>query len=312
VPDSLQPIRPEPVGDLRRWLADQSVAIFLFHGVVAGAGHPVRNYTRKHLPVGEFSDMIDALCGAGEPVSMDDVVAASGGTASLPPRAFCITFDDGFENNFSVAAPALERRNVPAMFYVTTGFVDEGRCSWIDLIEYAFEARDIVDLDLPQIGIKVSSRTAGEKRAVLDRIRTEVKGRPAVDPYEIADAVWRQLDVRQMTPDPELDAKMSWSQLAELARHPLFTVGGHSHTHRILSFLSPADLADELDRSLSLLTTHVGPIEHYSYPEGLSHCYSDQVIAALKQRRIVCAPTAEAGTNTTADDLFRLKRIMVS
>jgi peptidoglycan/xylan/chitin deacetylase (PgdA/CDA1 family) len=34
-----------------------------------------------------------------------------------------ITFDDGYLDNFEVAAPILKRRNLPATFFVTTGFV---------------------------------------------------------------------------------------------------------------------------------------------------------------------------------------------
>ena len=40
---------------------------------------------------------------------------------SLPERAACITFDDGYENNHSLAAPILEKAGVPATFFVAGG-----------------------------------------------------------------------------------------------------------------------------------------------------------------------------------------------
>ena len=36
---------------------------------------------------------------------------------TIPKRSFVITFDDGFENNYSVAAPMLDDLNIPATFY---------------------------------------------------------------------------------------------------------------------------------------------------------------------------------------------------
>ena len=72
-------------------------------------------------------------------MSMDEVLAYCESGEAFPENAFAITFDDGFENNISVAAPILADLNIPAMIYVTSGFIDENGMSWIDRIEYAVE-----------------------------------------------------------------------------------------------------------------------------------------------------------------------------
>ena len=46
---------------------------------------------------------------------------------------------------------------------------------------------------------------------------------------------------------------MSWDQLIELDKNPLFTVGGHSLNHNILSSLRDKELDDEVEQSLSIL-----------------------------------------------------------
>ncbi len=299
--------------DYSSHLVLDGVAIFLFHGVVRSLSRPVRNYTRKHIPEQDFERVLDDLLVNGSPVSMSDVAEYVTGVRELPPRAFAVTFDDGFENNFSVAAPQLERRAVPAMFYATTRFIDVNASSWIDRIEAAVESCASVALDLPLLPLVARCADDGSKRAVLDRIRAVVKARRDLDPYGVAEEVERQLGVTQLECDAALDAKMTWDQLAALHRHSLFTVGGHGHTHRVLAFLDAADLDAEISESLRLMEQHIGePVRHYSYPEGLAHCYSDEVIARLTARGIVCAPTAEPGVNRAGDDPFRLKRIMVA
>jgi peptidoglycan/xylan/chitin deacetylase (PgdA/CDA1 family) len=295
------------------FLADDGLAIFLFHGVIAEQRHQVRNYTRKHILASRFEAVLrELLSNGGRPVSMDRVVESTERAEPLPPRAFAVTFDDGVENNASVATPILRAHRVPGTFYVTTGFVVENTASWIDMIEYAFEREPSLGLDVPGLGRRRCT-TAGEKIAVVEDIRRHVKSDPAIDPYAHARAIWRALGVTTMEPDPDLDRKRGWGQVRMLARDPLFTVGGHGHTHRILSFLKPDDLERELDLSLSLLRECVGrEIAHYSYPEGLARHYSPRVIDALRARGIRCSPTAIHGTNRAGDSLFHLRRIMVS
>jgi len=299
--------------DYTRFLGEDTFAIFLFHGVIRQQRHRIRNYTRKHLELNEFEAILRSLKSEGTAVSLPEIVAATQSGAALPPGAFAITFDDGFENNHSVAAPALSALDIPATFYVTSGFIAENGASWIDLIEYAVEHTPMARLDLPYPGLTGVWTTPAEKIALLNLVRQTVKGDRAIEPYEFAAEVMRQLGVGPLVPDPELDQKMSWAQVRALSEDPLFTVGGHSHTHRILAYLETDELTREIGLSLDLVRPHVsGPLTHYSYPEGLSYCYDDRVIRLLKEQAIICSPSAEHGVNRMGDDLFHLKRVMVA
>ena len=204
------------------FLVDDGFVIFLFHGVIRKQRHLIRNYTRKHIPLDYFETVLWDLCAHGTPISMQDVAAG----VKLPGRAFAVTFDDGFENNYSVAAPLLEQLPVPATFYVTTGFIGHDRLSWIDMIEYAFEQRDTVSVRLPDNNKDICGTTPEEKKSILDTLRQEIKKRHDIDPYDFAKNTCRRLEVDVFDPDPDLDRKMTWDQVSQLARHPLFIVGG--------------------------------------------------------------------------------------
>ena len=79
-----------------------------------------------------------------------------------------------------------------------------------------------------------------------------------------------------------------------------------------MSFLNHEDLNNEIDINLKLIKKHTGIVaHHYSYPEGLAHCYDKSVISLLKKKGILCCPTAQHGTNTKNTNPFELKRIFV-
>ena len=44
----------------------------------------------------------------------------------LPPRAACVTFDDGYIDNVELALPILQSHGLSATFFVATGYLDGG------------------------------------------------------------------------------------------------------------------------------------------------------------------------------------------
>lgn len=295
-------------------LTPDGLAIFLFHGVIEQQVSRLRNYTRKHLPKDDFAGVLRQLTASGTAISMDEVVDCHRTGRAYPPRAFCITFDDGFENNLSVAAPILDDFHLPATFYITTGFIEHNWMSWIDRIEWAVEAVPTATLSLPWRAEPLTVCDDDAKRSLLDEIRREVKSRGTIDPDELASQLQRQSGLAEIRAlDGPLDAKLDWDGVTRLAGHPSFIVGGHSHRHRILSHLGDGALRREIEDSLRLLRDKAGlTVSHYSYPEGMSHCYDERVIGLLRQHGIVCSPSAEPGVNAPGADLFHLKRISVA
>jgi peptidoglycan/xylan/chitin deacetylase (PgdA/CDA1 family) len=301
------------MNDYSMYLRDNEFVIYLFHGVIDRNSSQVRNYTHKHILSEHFSAIIQKLCSSGNPVSMPDIVAAKLGKYELPKKSFAITFDDGFENNYSIAAPILRSLKVPATIYITTGFIESNSLSWIDMIEFAVDHTKNVFCKIPDSDEIMELSTPEQKINLLNFIRLTVKNNHDIDPYVFASDFCKSLGIDKITPDPLLDNKMNWKQIRELHADPLFTIGGHSHTHKILSYLDQKDLEEEISISMNLLKKYLGcNITHYSYPEGLSNCYSNDVIDELKKVGIVCSPTAEPGINSINDDLFRLKRIAVT
>ncbi len=63
-------------------------------------------------------------------VSIDEACNIIKGGKRLKHPFICLTFDDGYRDNYTTALPLLKRHNVPFAVYVTTGFVDNKLPMW--------------------------------------------------------------------------------------------------------------------------------------------------------------------------------------
>jgi peptidoglycan/xylan/chitin deacetylase (PgdA/CDA1 family) len=70
------------------------------------------------------------------PVTISEVAAAMEGKAVLPRRPVALTFDDGWQEQYDVAFPLLQRYGMRATFFVSTSFVGYPRfMTWEELAE---------------------------------------------------------------------------------------------------------------------------------------------------------------------------------
>ena len=301
------------VYDYQKYLSNEKIAIFLLHGVIEKEDNDVRNFNKKHILESEFDNFLSCLLDVGTAVSMDDILNFGNGNP-MPSKPFAITFDDGFQNNLTVAAPILNKYQVPATFYVTTDFIDRNLMSCKDRIDWAVEKTSITKINLPWLTNEILFSSVESKVELLKEIRNKVKYDRSIDTHKLADDIQKKLDLTlTYSNSSHIDKKLTWSELKYLSTLPGVTIGEHTHTHAVMSFLNDKDLNKEISKSLELIKKNIGiTSRHYSYPEGLPHCYNDRVISELKKQGIVACPTAEHGLNEINTNFFKLKRIFVN
>ena len=294
-------------------LKENELTIFLFHGVINQNNTGIRNYTEKHILSKDFSNLLMKLVEKGSPVSLDEVANKWKQNSKLPKFPYAITFDDGFENNLTVALPILEKYSPPATFYVTTQFINENEMSWVDKVEAYIDASPKQSITYKDLFQDFNINNDNSKINFMNKVRSHVKNTSNVDANEFAKEICECIKLdKEPTILTEIDNKLTWEQLKIMDKSELVSIGGHSHTHRIMSHLSKKDLENEVSLSLELLKMNLKKsIHHYSYPEGQLNSYSKDVIKVLKKHGIQICPTAIDGTNPSFSDLFHLKRIMI-
>jgi peptidoglycan/xylan/chitin deacetylase (PgdA/CDA1 family) len=92
-------------------------------------------------------------------ISMDQLIKFIKHEGTVPPRAVCITIDDGYKSAVVYAAPILKQYNYPWTFFIYPDFVTvaegSGAVSWNDLLELQKEGVDIESHSMTHPNLKL-------------------------------------------------------------------------------------------------------------------------------------------------------------
>jgi peptidoglycan/xylan/chitin deacetylase (PgdA/CDA1 family) len=102
---------------------------------------------------------------------------------------------------------------------------------------------------------------------------------------------------------------LGWDELAELARHPLVTIGAHTRSHPSLPRLDAADAREEIAGSRRDAEGHLpGAVVHFCYPAGHA---GPREYEMVRQAGFRSGVTCEPGVNGPDTPLLALRRTMV-
>jgi len=98
------------------------ITVLIYHRI--GRRSPIE----MDLDASVFEDQVAELADSGRVVDLDRALGILAGTEPRPAMApVVVTFDDGTADFAEIAVPILERHRVPALMYLATAFLDEGR-----------------------------------------------------------------------------------------------------------------------------------------------------------------------------------------
>ena len=230
----------------------------------------------------------------------------------LPARAACITFDDGYADNHDVALPILRRHQLPATFFIATGFLDGGRMFNDGLVELVRRS-SLTALSTDGLGLSLPAGTSAvlsladiaAKRATALALINAVKYRPADERLALVDRL-RQRAQLDALPD---DLMMRADQV-----HAMYSagmgIGAHTVTHPILAGLDDAAARAEISASRATLASIIGaPVTYFAYPNGRPHSdYSARTVQIVRDLGFTGAVSTAWGRAESGTDPFQLPR----
>jgi peptidoglycan/xylan/chitin deacetylase (PgdA/CDA1 family) len=279
-------------------LRRRAITVLTFHRVLHD-----KDPLRPSEPDGpEFERQMRWLAQAFDVLPLQQAVEALA-QRRLPARAACITFDDGYADNLTVAAPILERLGLPATVFVVSGVLTEG-AMWNDRIIEAVRAAKGRTLDLASLALgRHPVGTLRERAAAIAELLRRCKERMPEERNLIVAAIEAATGVRTMRD------MLTAVEVGELARRG-FEIGAHTCTHPILASVDPVRARAEIVDSKRVLEAVIGaPVRAFAYPNGRpGRDYGPEHVAMVRDAGYTVAVSTAPGASSDAAERFELRR----
>jgi peptidoglycan/xylan/chitin deacetylase (PgdA/CDA1 family) len=249
-----------------------------------------------------FAAQLSAIRRHFTPLALPEALARIRGGA-LPPRAVCVTFDDGYADNFSVAAPLLQAAAVPATFFIATDFLDGGQM-WNDAIIEAVRAASGPRVELTPGEVADVSSLEGRRRTIA-ALLARAKYLPPTERRRFVEGI-----VRNAGGAAPGSPMMSSRQLVSL-RDQGMEIGAHTCSHPILTTLSLDAAAADILRSKQVLESILGSrVSLFAYPNGEPDVdYDLQHVRLVRESGFDAAVSTAPGYADLDSDILQLPRV---
>lgn len=223
----------------------------------------------------------------------------------VPRNALAITFDDGYRNNLTHAAPILARYGLRATIFLTTSCIGSREALWFERIAIALKTTKRSEVEF-----------AGQRACPLDSIASRLQAlNAALSHLKRLPDVKRQREVEDLVsrlertaPEAPERPMLTWEEVHTL-RSLGFSIGAHTETHPILSRLEPERARREISGSKRVIEKMLGqPVRAFAYPNGGSQDYDASTTQLVAEAGFSCAVTTRRGLNTVATPPLELRR----
>jgi peptidoglycan/xylan/chitin deacetylase (PgdA/CDA1 family) len=209
-------------------------------------------------------------------LSLDEVGAQLESGQPFAKPAAAVTFDDGYSDVYHHAYPLLQRKGIPAAFFVVTGLVDSGRPQIFDRLYLLLKLIERRQLSIRLAVLRALKTTDADASSLAGfNLSTD-------DPFTVMTAVLKSFPQQQIEKaiavlEEEVCSEqpickemipLSWDMVETMHRGGM-TIGSHTHSHPLLTAESIPSAQRELVDSKQILEGRLkAAVRHFAYPDG--------------------------------------------
>ena len=259
----------------RRLKPERIAFIINFHRFFESNDGILQKGPSVHTSVSDFDTLLGLLGSRFEFISINTLVGHLESGEPFRHDSVAITMDDGYEDNFTLGLPVLEKHGVPATIYIATGFIGTSDLLPMDAIDYALRNTGKGQLDWSFLGReKISLGSYAERCRANIAVGKIFKSLQAEELDERLQELFDRLEVNRVVED---NGMLDWEQVLHLKQAGM-EIGSHGVTHRLMTRLSKAVARQELMTSRDEIFGRTGCTpEHFAYPNGMAEDFDDEL-----------------------------------
>ncbi len=292
-----------------RWKTRKKLLGLCYHGVLSDDTPWDDPRTNIAVSATHFERQMQELRRHWRPISLTELDECLRTGQNLPDYAVFVSFDDGFENNLSVAAPILKKYGIPATVFVTTGLIGTENTIWpLELMERIIQWRHpefVPDFFLPD-----DEKMRQEIAAMFVH---HIKSMPFLEQQQIMKTSRQHGDFQINEPwQRQLYKMLDWGGVRELQKQGV-EIGAHTVTHGNLARQTAEEVFEELRRSKQEIEQNLGTdCFSVAYPFGDQCAFNDSVVETVRNLGFRIGVTLCHGRNAVLPDPLRLNRLCVT
>ncbi|MAZ90120.1 MAG: polysaccharide deacetylase [Cellvibrionaceae bacterium] len=235
------------------------------------------------------------------PISLNSAVEQlKDGT--LARNSVCVTFDDGYLNNLTVAQPILEKYNIPATVFVASAF-SGGTNMWNDRIIEFFRQIDLKEVDLSPLSLTIREN----QKSAKELANLAINNLKYLSVSERIAKIDELYSINRNIREPRL---MMTPKELEVLHNKGVDIEAHTHRHPILKSLTHEELGKEVAENKKLLLEWTGAkITGFAYPNGkFGKDFDDTSINAIRSLGFDYAVSTMPGISTPNSNFHSLCR----
>ncbi len=222
----------------------------------------------------------------------------------LPPRTVCITFDDGYRDNWEIALPILRKYGLRATIFIASGYLNGG-IMWNDAVIECLRVLPAGETDLSDLGAgRYELGPVQNRKSVVEAVLGALKYLPPLERQRRVDRLMERAGL-----DYDRNLMLKSEHVLDLVGAGMH-IGAHTVTHPILSKIdddaahreivtSKRDLEDITDREVRL----------FAYPNGKPGAdYAARHVEMVRQSGFSAAVSTVSGAASAGSDMFELPR----
>ncbi len=270
------------VFDISRFISPQTLTVLNYHRI-DNADSPDFDLFKPNVSATpeSFARQMDYARAHYNVITCEQLARSLQEGVALPPRPAIITFDDGYYDNLLNAAPVLQARNLPAIIFLTAGFIGTKQPFYWDIVAYCFHHTRRDYADLPLLGECRWADAASREKVMLAWVEA-LKKIPETQKRALIQGIGKILDV-SIPDDKFSNLYLNWEQVRQMSQSGI-EFGSHTVSHPILTRIPAEQIHRELSESKRRVEEEIQkPVYSLAYPNGQEADFSGEVMNIARE-----------------------------